>query len=92
MKYTSTLDGHDVINGFDGNSLDGGQDVLNLDALFDSLGVGAADRAARINITDLGATVEVRVNTGGAPDFDLFVATLNTADTITVGQDIIVGS
>jgi len=91
VKYTSTLDGHDVINGFDGNSL-GGQDVLNLDALFDSLGIAAANRATSIDISDLGATVEVRVNTGGAPDFDLFVATLNTTDTITVGQDIIVGS
>ena len=91
VRYTSTLDGHDVISGFDGDSL-GGQDVLNLDALFDSLGIAAANRAARIELTDLGATVEVRVNTGGAPDFDLFVATLNTADAITVGQDIIAGS
>ncbi len=85
------LDGHDIVTGFDGNATDG-QDTLDLDSLFDSLGVAQSDRAARINISDLGATVEVRVNTGGAPDFDLFVATLSTTDAIAVGQDIIVGS
>src|SRR5262249_15381118 len=38
VRYTSTLDGHDVITGFDGNPT-GGQDTLDLSALFDSLGV-----------------------------------------------------
>jgi Ca2+-binding RTX toxin-like protein len=41
MRYTSAFDGTDVINGFDGNA-SGGQDVLDLDALFDSLGIAAA--------------------------------------------------
>jgi Ca2+-binding RTX toxin-like protein len=91
VLYTSKLDGKDIIDGFDGNETDG-QDVMSLDALFDTLGVAADARAGNVKIVDLGVTVEVRVNTGGAPDFDLFAATINTTDAITVGQDIIVGS
>ena len=35
--YTSKLDGKDVIDNFDGDPAGGGQDVLNFDALFDTL-------------------------------------------------------
>ncbi len=52
--YTNQFDGHDLIIGFDGNPI-GGQDVLDLDALFDSLGVKTEDRAGRISIVDKGA-------------------------------------
>jgi hypothetical protein len=37
-------------------------------------------------------TVEIRVDTDGDTTFDLFVATLNTADAVTVGQDVLVGT
>jgi Ca2+-binding RTX toxin-like protein len=92
LVYASVLDGHDFVSKFDGNPL-GGQDTLDLDLLFDSLGVLAADRAARVSITDKGATVDVAVDTDGNATFDLIVATLGTADVITVGvgQDVIVG-
>jgi len=93
VRYTSVLDGRDIINGFDGNAA-GGQDLLDLDALFDGLGVVAADRAGRVSVVDKGASVDVSVDADGnaANGFELIVATLNTADVITVGQDVIVGA
>ncbi|HEX6092062.1 MAG TPA: hypothetical protein VFZ07_01850, partial [Dongiaceae bacterium] len=85
------LDGRDLIAGFDGNPV-GDQDFLDMDALFDSLGVATADRAARVQATDRGAAVDIRVDTNGDGTFDLFAATLQTPDAITVGADIVVGS
>jgi Ca2+-binding RTX toxin-like protein len=94
VRYTSALDGHDILTGFDGDSLGGGQDVLNLDALFDSLGVTAANRAALVFVDDQGATVDISIDADrdGSNGFELTIATLNTADTIAVGQDIILGT
>ena len=82
-------DGRDLITGFDGTAA-GGQDVLNLDSLFDALGF--ADRTARVQIIDKGSTVEVRVNGDADTDFELVVATIQTAAAVTVGQDVLVGS
>jgi Ca2+-binding RTX toxin-like protein len=89
VRYTDSLDGADVIDGFDGEGA-GGQDVLDLDALFDSLGVPDIDRTGRVGLTDLGSTVEVRIDTQGTATFDLLVATLNTADDIATGADVVV--
>ena len=82
-----------VILDFDGNPL-GGNDVLVLDPLFDALGVGATSRAGRVSIVDKGATVDVFVNADGnaANGFELAVATLHTVSSITVGQDVMVGT
>jgi Ca2+-binding RTX toxin-like protein len=93
MRYTSVLDGHDVVIGFDGNPA-GGQDMLDLNQLFDSLNVLTADRAGRVSILDKGASVDVFVDTDGNlfNGFELTVATLKTADNVTVGQDILVGT
>ncbi len=93
VRYTSALDGSDVINGFDGNPT-GGQDVLNLDALFDSLGIAAATRADHLSIDTHATSVDVRFDADGndANGFELTIATLNTADAITVGSDVIVGT
>ena len=92
IQYTNILDGQDVVLGFDGNAM-GGQDVLDLDALFDNLLVAAVDRAGRVSIVDSGATVNVFVNADGnaGNGFEVTVA-LRTLDTITIGQDVIVGS
>jgi hypothetical protein len=92
VEYTSKLDGHDVINNFDSNST-GGQDVLNLDALFDSLGLATANR--HVSITGSGTTtVEVNADTNNDGTFDLHVATLHTVDTsaVTVGADVLAGT
>jgi Ca2+-binding RTX toxin-like protein len=93
LRYTSILDGHDIFVGFDGNSA-GGQDTLDLNLLFDSLGVLAADRAGRVSILDKGASVDVFVDADGnlLNGFELTVATLKTSDVITVGLDILVGT
>ena len=64
FQYTSVLDGHDVIIGFDGNPA-GGQDVLDLEQLFDDLNVLTADRAGRVSIVDKGASVDVFVDADG---------------------------
>jgi len=50
------------------------------------------DRADRVSIVDKGASVEILVDTNGDLTFDLAVATLKTADAITIGQDIFVGT
>ena len=91
VLYQSALDGHDIIIGFDGNAA-GGQDTFDLDALFDSLGVAPVSRAARVSIVDKGASVDIAVDTDGLGGFDLTVATLKTADVITVGQDVILAN
>ncbi|HZF35063.1 MAG TPA: CAP domain-containing protein [Candidatus Angelobacter sp.] len=90
VRYTSTLDGTDVVNGFDGNA-SGGQDTLNLDALFDSLGIAAANRAAHLSVDTHATSVDVLFDANGNGSFQT-IATLNTTDAITVGADIVVGS
>jgi Ca2+-binding RTX toxin-like protein len=94
VRYNTTLDGHDIITGFDSNN-DGGTDQLNLDALFNSLGVADGDRAGRVQIDDPGGnggTVNIRVDTNGDATFDLHVATITTttANPLAVGTEIIV--
>src|SRR5262249_57779487 len=91
VRYTSTLDGTDVVNGFDGNA-SGGQDVLNLDALFDSLGIAAANRAAHITVDAHATSVDVRLDADGNGTFDSVIPTLHTPDAVTVGADIVVGT
>ena len=93
VRYTGTLDGHDVISNFDGNAT-GGQDTLDLDGLFDSLSIGAADRAGRVTVTPGVGAVDVSVDCSVAHDGSnvITVATLNTTDAITVGQDVLVGT
>jgi Ca2+-binding RTX toxin-like protein len=88
INYPSVLDGHDVIQGFSS-----GHDTLNLDALFDNLGVADGDRAGRVSIIDHGnGTVDVAVNADGnaANGFELTVATVHTHDHLTVGHDVVV--
>ena len=88
VLYTSQLDGHDVITSFDGNAA-GGQDVLDLDWLFDTLGIATNSRGDSLSVVDNGATVDILLV--GDDDSQLIV-TLNTADAISAGQDILLGS
>lgn len=92
VHYTSILDGTDTILNFDGEGGGSGQDVLSLDALFDSKLTPTADRALLVQTVDLGTTVEVWVNVDGGVDFELFVAKIQSADAITVGVDVLVGA
>jgi len=91
VRYTAALDGSDVINGFDSNAT-GGQDVLNFDALFDSLGIPTASRAGHLSVDAHATTVDVRFDADGNGTFESVIATLNTTDAITVGADIVVGT
>jgi Ca2+-binding RTX toxin-like protein len=93
VRYTGALDGHDIVDGFDGDSA-GGQDVLNVDALFDSLGIAAAQRAAHVSTVDNGPSVDVFIDADGnaGNGFELLAVTLNTTSPVTIGQDIILGS
>lgn len=90
--YSDILDGNDKVTGFDGNPA-GGQDQINLDLLFDSLGAAAKDRAARVQFASSGAGVEVRVDTDGnsGNGFEMVIALVNAADPITLGSDVILG-
>jgi Ca2+-binding RTX toxin-like protein len=78
------LDGHDLIVGFDGNPLDG-QDVFDLDLIFDNWAVPTNDRASSVSIVDNGATVDVYYG-------DTVAATLQTTDEITIGEDVSLGT
>jgi Ca2+-binding RTX toxin-like protein len=90
FRYSDPLDGHDIIADFDGDAA-GGQDVLNLDALFDKLGVAEADRAGRVSLTDNGSAVDVSIDADGnaANGFELNAVTLITTDAVTLGQDVL---
>jgi Ca2+-binding RTX toxin-like protein len=89
--YADTLSGHDLVLGFDGNTA-GGQDKLDLDALFDSLNIDTAARSKLVDIDPNGATVDVKVDADQIGSFELHVATLQTADLITIGEDVVVGT
>ena len=92
--YTSKLDGKDIIDNFDGDPAGGGQDVLNLSALFESLGIAVPERSGHVTTVDHTGGVDVHVDADGkaANGFELVIATLNTLNTIAVGDDIVVTS
>lgn len=87
VLYDDLFLGNDTVVGFDGNAT-GGQDTFNLDSFFDSLDVATADRDDLVTLTDNGATVDVEFNFFG-PNV---LATLNTADAVTIGEDVILGT
>ncbi len=91
VSHSATVDAYDIINQFDGDAA-GGQDVLTLDGLFDALGVATAARAARVTLTDRGASVDVHVDVNGDGTAEYFAATINSASAITLGADVLVGA
>jgi len=91
VRHQPSIDAYDIIQNFDGNPV-GGQDVLDLDSMFDALGVAVGSRAGRVSVTDKGASVDVRIDTNGDGAFDYLAATIVSPNTITVGEDVLVGS
>ena len=93
LFYTNVIDAGDIVTAFDGAAA-GGQDQVNLDLLLDSLKIAGKDRASRVGVFDDGDKVEVRVDADGdaGNGYELVVTTLNTADTITLGADVVLGS
>jgi len=91
VRHQASVDAYDVIQNFDGNPT-GGTDVLDFDAMFDALGIGTAGRAGRVQLNDKGASVEVRIDINGDSTFDYLAATIQSPNTITVGEDVMVGT
>jgi len=70
---TDVLGPADLIQGFAVGGA--GQDVVDLDAVLDTLGVADADRAGRVSFVDTGADVELRLDSDGNGSFDWTVLT-----------------
>ena len=75
LRYESVLDAGDVIQHFGSSGAE--QDMVDLDALFDSLAVAAADRAARVSLVDAGPDVQLRIDTDGGGGADLLLLTFH---------------
>jgi Ca2+-binding RTX toxin-like protein len=80
--------GLDVIQGFDGNAVGGGQDFMSLHFYFDQLGVAAEDRADRVSISDQGSVVDVWLDYDGDGSLDFQIAEIHSVDLILVNQDV----
>jgi Ca2+-binding RTX toxin-like protein len=91
VSHSATLDSYDIILQFDGDPA-GGQDALNLDGMFDALGVATVDRAGRLTLTDKGTSVDVHIDVDGDGSVEYLAATINTASAVTVGTDVLVGT
>jgi VCBS repeat-containing protein len=92
FKYLSTLDAGDVITDFDGAGGTGNQDYIDLDGLFDALGVLAAARAGRVDVStggsDGGGTFSnLRIDADGNGSFELTLAKVYTTDALTAGHE-----
>jgi len=77
LLYNSTLEVGDIVTNFDNAGGSGNQDYIDLDGLFDSLGVAAAARAGRTSLVDTGANVDLRVDTDGNGSFETTVLTFS---------------
>ena len=75
LLYTATLDVGDIITNFDDAGGAGAQDFIDLDGLFDSLGVAAAARTGRTCLVDTGANVDLRIDADNNGSFELTVLT-----------------
>jgi len=83
--YTSVLDGQDVISDFEV-----GTDVVDIDALLDSLGYadGVGARAGAVNIDDSSGSTVITVNEDGGGQVAGFSITLDGVTGAIVGTDI----
>jgi hypothetical protein len=87
LGYQSTIEAGDVLQGFGTGACE--QNVVDLDRLFDSLGVPGAERAARVSLVDTGADVELRLDTDGAGGADLtFLTFAGMGSGLSVGNGV----
>ena len=94
--YTSKLDAGDLLQNF--STSGSSQDYINLDGLFDSLGVAAAARAACVSLVQNGGSAEVWVDTDSTAGADTLMCTLQATSTtnLSIGNlttnDILIGT
>jgi Ca2+-binding RTX toxin-like protein len=100
LSMASVLDtaanGSDTINGFDANASGGGQDTIDLTALFNSLGAAFdtnAERQTAVQWTNVsGSTYNLQLNLDGAAGFEYTIATVTvTSGTVDETADLILG-
>jgi VCBS repeat-containing protein len=95
VYFAGGLDGTDLIASFDGKS-NGGQDFVDLDALFDLLGFSNADRAAdegfKVVGNDLWIDLDNNDATGANGGFEYRIATVTVADGAFDNADVIAGA
>ncbi len=94
VMITSVLDGNDRVSSFGDGVNNGGadsQDHVNLDQLFDSLGVATDAREARVQVTDGGSDAVVTVDLTGngfdASDVHVTLLGIGNPSNISVGLD-----
>jgi uncharacterized protein YegL len=103
VLIASVLDGNDKISSFGDGVNNGGldsQDRIDLDPLFDSLGVATGDREARVQVSDGGSNAIVTVDVDGdgfdAGDLQLTLLGIGNPSNISVGlddlDDVVVGT
>ncbi len=103
VLITSVLDGNDKLSEFGDGVSHGGadsQDYINLDMLFDELGVATDDRVGRVQLTDGGANAIVTIDLTGngfdSGDMRITLLGISSPVNLSVGNgpndDIQVGS
>ena len=79
FAYEALLDAGDLIDGFDAE----GADSIDLDALFDTLGVAEADRGARVQVLQEGTGADATILIDSDPATAGFEVTLATVVNVT---------
>jgi Ca2+-binding RTX toxin-like protein len=99
VLYTSILDVGDVVTNFDFSGGSGSQDFVDLDGLFDSLGVAAGARAGRLSLLDTGADINLLIDADGNGSFETTLMTFQgiaNTSSLTIGtsstSDIQIGT
>lgn len=85
IAYTDVQDGGDIVVNFDGTP-SGGQDVVNLDAIFDNLGVATAVRGGRVQISAAGANDVLRIDSDGDATYETLLATVSSGHTFDIND------
>ncbi len=95
VLITSALDGNDTLSEFGDGVSHGGatsQDHLNLDLLFDELGVASADRVGRVQLIDSGASAIVTIDLTGngfdAGDMKITLSGISSLGNLSVGNGL----
>jgi len=86
ISYTNIFDGGDQIIGYDQS----GNDIIDLDGIFDTLQVNTEDRSERIDVTTNNNTATIFVDTSGDGIYDMQIATLSgiNGDILSIDEEV----